>query len=202
MTTFLDTIRRLSLLRLDHARDPRLLEAWRAAPLVYQPGQPIDSSWHRDDYDIPLLPDPDGAVFERASDLLLRYRFYPMNVLRHSSDFVSENRRMRVGDRIIQRILIVPPILDLLTMNEVTQVWDEPDKAGLTYITTERHDEMGEWSAWVERRADQLHLRIQATSRPRPHMPGILYPYGRWLQRRAHRLGIERFKQVLLTSHQ
>lgn len=181
----------------------RYLRAWRAARATYTRGdEATGSDWHHDQYAQPLGPDPDGRLFERASDSLLRYQFYPVSVMEHVSDFERERRWARAGDRVVQRIhvlsLLGAPLVDAVTMTQISAVTDEPDRKGLAYVTTEAHFELGEWRAWVERRADgAMIVRVEAISRPGPHLPAYQRPLARALQLRAHREGLAHFARCL-----
>lgn len=166
----------------------------------FDPEQPIDHTWHVDQHEHLLGPDVDG-LFARAVDLLLRYQFYPPQVMHHTSDFSLENRQLRFGDRIVQRIHAIPGVLDAITMNRITSTLAEPTRIGFTYTTTEHHLETGEWTATVLRKRDgQVALVMYAVSKPGPKMPGWARPFARAVQLRAHRLGVEHFQQILHAS--
>jgi uncharacterized protein (UPF0548 family) len=185
--------------------DDRLLDEWRTAPLTYKPGQTLDSSWHTDHHEEIITPGATPQHFARARDLLLRYQFYPLLLMHHVSDFSRENRLMRPGDRIVQRIhgfrILGVPFVDGITMNEVTDVIDEPRRAGFTYITTSAHAEMGEWSARIDWQPNgALILTIDAISRLAYHMPEAMSSRSRKLQLRAHHQGMESFKQMVLVG--
>lgn len=176
------------------AGDTDLLAQWRNAPLTFRAGDPLPNA-HRDDYDVVVREYASADHFARAADLLLRYRFYPPDVMLHTSDFDQQRRRMRIGDRIVQRIRLLPG-LDMLTMNEVTRVTDEPRCTGFTYCTTAKHDEVGQWSAEVALDdAGALHLHIHSTGKA--NLPFFLRPFARFIQLRAHRRGIATFKVAL-----
>jgi len=179
--------------------DDQYLDAWRDAPLTYQHGQAIDDTWHGDHYEYVIGAGKSPAkLFARAADLLLRYEFYPPSVMTHVSDFGREGRKMRAGDRIVQRIGAQPIPIEGLTMNAVVSVIDELDRAGFTYVTTKAHAEMGEWSALIEKQDDGVKLTIDALSRTRPEFPFFMRGYARYAQKRAHRLGIEHFSACVL----
>jgi hypothetical protein len=176
------------------AHDARLLVQWRSTPLTFHAGNALPGA-HSDDYDVMVREHATADHFARAGDLLLRYRFYPPDVMLHTSDFEQAGRRMQAGDRIVQRIRILPG-LDVLTMNEVVRVTDEPCNAGFAYATTQKHDEVGQWSADVSLDdAGALRLRIHSVGKA--NLPFFMQPFGRWIQLRAHRRGIETFKAAL-----
>lgn len=166
-------------------------------PSNFDPEQPIDSTWHVDQHEVPLGPDHDG-LFARAVDSLLRYQFYPPSVMHFTGDFVRENRQLRFGDRVLQRIHVIPGVLDTVTMNRVTSTLAEPNRIGFTYTTTEHQLEMGEWTATVLRKRDgQVALVMYSVSKSGPKMPGWAKPFARTFQLRAHRLGMEYFRLLV-----
>jgi uncharacterized protein (UPF0548 family) len=184
-------------------QDRRYLRAWRAARPTYVRGDETTApGWHHDQHERRLGSDADDRLFERAGDLLKRYQFYPPGLIEHVSDFGLERRRAQIGDLIVQRIhalsLLGVPILDAVTVTQVSAVTDEPDRRGLAYVTTEAHFELGEWRAWVERRADgDVILRMEAVSRPGPRLWALQRPFARALQRRAHQEGLANFARRL-----
>jgi hypothetical protein len=176
------------------ARDAALLSQWRSAPLTYHAGDLLPGS-HTDDYDVVVRTNANIDHFALAAGLLLRYRFYPPDVMLHASDFDQQRRRMKAGDRIVQRIRLFPG-LDVLAMNEVVRVTDEQRNAGFAYATTARHDEVGQWSADVALNdAGELHLRIHSIGVAR--LPFFMKPFARFIQLRAHHRGIAAFKAAL-----
>jgi uncharacterized protein (UPF0548 family) len=176
-----------------------LLEQWQSSESNYQPNQPMDASWHVDGYERVLSPQPDDALFERAVAALFRNRFFPPHVLTFYADFTEQDREMRIGDRIIQRIPILPNVLELITMNRVTDMFFEPDRRGFTYFTTVYHVEIGEWTAGVVRKkTGQIALMVHTISKVDPgRVPWLLRPIARWLQLRAHRLGLAHFQKLV-----
>lgn len=187
----------------DGCCDVKYLDIWNNAPLSYRRGQPIDDSWHVDTYELSLGTDEDGRLFKKATDHLMRYEFYPTDLLSHTSDFGLWDRWVQVGDRILQRVhlfsLFGRPILDVLTMNEVRDVIAEPRRYGFTLVTVRTHVEEGEWTACLEWRQDnELVLRIKAISRPVPREPARNYSFMRIRQKAAHQQGLAHFKQTVL----
>lgn len=175
-----------------------LLARWRDVPL-----QAFDiehGDWHSDGHTVVLAERADAVLFACAADALMRYQFYPPSVMHHGSDAALAGRPLRPGDRIVQRIHVIRlfglPVVDVLTMNVVTDVVDTPRCKGFTYATTEQHSEQGTWSAAVEWRDDDaLVVHMRAVSRARPRERRWLRPFMRRLQRRAHRLGLATFAE-------
>jgi hypothetical protein len=182
--------------------DARYLTDWRNATITYDPGQSHDNRYRRDSYRATPGIDPTGRMFATAGDRLLRYQFYPPDVLVHTSDFGLQQRHAQPGDRIVQRIRLFPrpglPLLDVLTMNEISAVVDEPCRKGISYVTTRQHGEVGLWSAEVTWEPDnRVVLAVRAVARPVRSMPEALHPLLRALQLRAHQRGIQSFIAAL-----
>ena len=79
-----------------------------------------------------------------------------------------------------------------------TEVWQEPDRRGFSFVTSSQQYEMGEWTASVCRRADgQVVLVVRVVSKPSNRLPSIGAAFARSLQKRAHRLALESFASAL-----
>ncbi len=183
-------------------QDAHFLSDWRAAAVNYYPGSSLDRFWNTDHYNVVLGQDQNGELFERAGGLLMHNRFYPAEIMEFIGDFSLANRAVQAGDRVVQRVRIFTilgyPVLEVLTMNEITRVVDEANRKGFTYVTTQVHSEVGEWSPSVERHSDgSIHLRIDVISRLRPEMSARNRAFARRLQLRAHRMSIEHFRHLL-----
>lgn len=188
------------------ADDQYYLNAWRDAPQTYSAGQEFGPDWNADHYEVVLGVDHSGDFFRQAAQLVLKNKFYPPDVMHVVSDFGNEERPVAAGDRVLQRIHLLQfvgyPVFDVLTMNEITEVIDEPRRAGFTYTTTAAHSEIGEWSPLVVWRENgEVALVIDVVSRTRPGMPRPLQKFSRRMQLRAHRLSIIHF-QTLLNGYQ
>lgn len=187
----------------DGCCDVKFLDIWNDVPISYQPGQSIDDSWHVDQYELSLGHDEDGRLFQKATDLLMHYQFYPQDVVSHTSDFSLWERSAQVGDRIIQRIhlfsLFGKPILDVVAMTEISEVIAEPRRAAFTYVTVDTHVERGEWSVCLDWRDDgELCLALKAISKPKAIEPSRNYGFMRTRQKSAHQRGLQNFKQAVL----
>lgn len=182
--------------------DVELLIAWRDAPLTYSPDQELDSNWYADRYEIILGKDQSGELFRRAAGLLRKNQFYPPEVLTATSIFGLAGRPVQPGDRVIQRIRVFQiqtlPVLEVLTMNEVTQVIEEPRRVGFTYTTTAAHSEIGEWSPSILWRENgDVVLLIEVVSRARPGASQYSSRFTRKLQLRAHKIAIQNFQALV-----
>jgi hypothetical protein len=178
--------------------DGRYLDLWRHAPLTYSPAQELDHSWNVDHYETVLGKDDTGDLFRRAARLTLTNQFYPAEVMHSSSDYARENRPIQTGDRILQRIRLFQiagrSILEVLTMNEITELIQEERRAGFTYTTTAAHSEIGAWTPVVEWRDNgEVVLVIDVVSRVHPGSSSLSQRFTRRMQLRAHRLSITNF---------
>lgn len=186
----------------DGCCDVKYLDEWDKLPLSYHPGQPIDAGWQVDTYQTKLGRDPSGKMFRTASEKLMAYQFYPEDILQHVSDFGLNERWPQPGDRIVQRIHIFQwagkPVADLIVMNQVESICDEPRRVGFRCVTVAAHIEQGEWSAYVtwDERNDVV-LDVHAISRPHPEEPPRNHGFIRRRQLDAHRQGVAHFQRLV-----
>ena len=178
--------------------DAMYLEQWRGAPLTYRAGPALDENWNVDRYEVLLGVDPSGQLFKRAAQVAMRNRFYPPQVMLSTADYQLANREVQTGDRVLQRIRVLMmgsrAVLETLTLNEITEVVDEPRRKGFTYTTTGVHSEIGEWSPMVVWRDNgEVVLVIEVVSRSAPGASLLARRITRWMQLRAHRLSILNF---------
>ena len=178
--------------------DAQYLRAWRDAPVTYTSEEINDVNWAADRYEVILGQDSSGVLFNHAAELTLYNRFYPREVMSVVSDYSLEGRTVQVGDRVLQRIALLEyeglPLLEILTMNLITEVIQEPRRVGFTYTTTAVHSEIGEWSPRVEwRENNEVALVIEVVSRADPKGLAVIQRRTRQLQLHAHKLSIQYF---------
>ena len=188
----------------DGCCDAKYLDMWSDAPLSYTPGQATGPGWYNDQYDVVLARESDGRLFQKAADLLLHYQFYPNTILSFFGDFnLGPGRRLRVGDRIVQRFHIARlfgrAVFDIIGLTEVHQVITEPRHQSLTIITAKPHVMEGKWAVHVTWHENgDLALTVDIISRPSPQEPARNHPFMRTLQKKAHHAGIAHFQKLLL----
>lgn len=158
---------------------------------------PVDKALFTDDRSFDLGPDRPGR-FERVADALLRYTFYPPDVMRHATTFAD--RPARLGDR-IGMVLLVPLLpgyapISLPATTEVNLAERGEDHASFGYLTTTAHYGKGAWSATVTRAGGQLSLRLQSRMTPLHPLALLGLPIYRWFQQRAHRRGAAHLGRV------
>lgn len=178
-----------------------VLDQWSDEGCNYAPDQAVDSSWNVDGFEIALGTSDEHSLFDRAVQRLFRFNVYPASILEFVADFVRDDRPPEKGDRIVERVRVIPGILDAVTMNIVTAVWQEPDHHGFTMVTSERQYEMGEWTASISRKPDgEITLVMHVVSKPSHRLPAIAHGFARSLQKRAHRLALESFTSAVRES--
>ncbi len=196
---------RLEWLPFLHPRDAaRDYAAWATARPTYQRGDELRSPafgggrWKDDAHCQVLAPVATRGLYERAAGQLLRYRFYPPRFMESFGAFAQAQRRLREGDAILQRIHVVPGLVDAVTLVRVSERIDEPRRQGFAYVTTQCHFEIGEWWCWVELRPDQsLTLNLRSISRAGPRIAGWQRGFTRRFQLAAHRAGLAHFARLL-----
>jgi uncharacterized protein (UPF0548 family) len=175
-----------------------VLDQWCDEESNYELDQAVDKSWNVDGFEIALGKSDENSVFERAVQRLFHYDVYPDSVLEFVADFVRDDRLPQTGDRIVERIRVIPGIVDAVTMNIVTAVWREPDHHGFTMVTSERQYEMGEWTASISRKPDgEIAFVMNIISKPSHRLPAFAHGFARRLQKRAHRLALESFASAV-----
>lgn len=187
----------------DGCCDVKFLDIWNDTPRTYLSSQANDSRWQTDHYEALLSANCDQEQFQKAADLLMGYRFYPPSILTALGDFnLADERWLTVGDRIVQRIHVIrllgKPILDLLSMAEVSQAITEPRHCGFTCVTVAPNVVQGEWSACITwRENSDLVLKVDTQFRPSPQEPAYNRALMGHLMQKAHRSGVTHFKQLL-----
>jgi len=175
-----------------------ILDQWRNEVSNYNPDDTAANTWYVDNFEVALGTSDDHTLYDRAVRRLFRYRYYPDSVLKAEASFIRDDRPPEPGDQIAQRIKVIPFFLDAVAMNIVHSVWRKPDNSGLTIITSEKHYEVGEWTATISRKPDgEIALIVCVISRPRNRFPFIARVFGRILQKRAHRLAWRSFALAL-----
>jgi len=178
-----------------------VLDRWCETGSNYEPGRYGEKGWYVDRYEVALGTSDDDALFDKAVRRLFRYAFYPESFVAVASAFIRDERPPEAGERIIQRVRVIPGILDAVTMNIVTSVWQEPDSKGFMLVTSEQQYETGEWSASIARNPDgEVLLRVAVVSRPSKRLLLPARVFARALQKHAHSLALRTFRNAVHQS--
>jgi uncharacterized protein (UPF0548 family) len=160
----------------------------------------MPSSSHVDNHLLLICDNATEETLNIAANELWNFRVYPKSVLfKYYSDFAKENRPMREGDLVCQRVWVIPYIIESLCINRIAEIIDLPNKKGFTYAATPMHDEIGQMTCTVELEDDKLFLKIHCVSALHYFLPPASW-FGRWLQLRAHRTLQRTFPETLRTA--
>jgi len=109
-----------------------------------------------------------GPIKNWKTDFIFDYNIFPRSIMRHKAEWEKENRKMLVGDVIIQRV-VMPPIGVGLCMEfavRVCSLIDEPTRRGFSYETLAGHAESGIADFYFEERSGVIHFTIHTFSQP------------------------------------
>ena len=100
---------------------------------------------------------------------LFDYKIFPSNIMLYSTQWRKENRKMKIGDTILQQVYI-PPIKffshKIVFGVRINNIINDPDKKGFSYETIEGHVERGESTFTVEQCNDGQIFKIKTFSTP------------------------------------
>ncbi len=145
----------------------------------------------------PRHEDP-SETFERAADLLFRYRLFPPH--RMVTRVCTPDGRVRPAATIVQRIFLGS--LGFESAVRVREVFDEPTfagrRAGFSYVTLEGHPERGvESFAVLLHETGLIELTVTAGSRPGGLVVALGYPFARWFQAHSTREALLHFRSLV-----
>jgi hypothetical protein len=177
----------------------RRLEAWREAPLSWDPvtgGRRPLVCWE-DDYTFDLGADTTGQRFHEISEKMLTGFYYPSEVIRCYGDWTVENRRIKPGERMVQKAVILPSWegVGLWSMTQIFAAEQTEDTCTLGYVTTKRHFGRGKWQATLVRDDGTLKVHVRATAGPGSFWFWLGLPIARWLMVRARKRAVEEFRR-------
>ena len=140
------------------------------------------------------------AISSYRTDVLFAYDIFPRFIMRAESQWVRANRAMRVGDIIVQRV-VLPPIGFGLCAEfavRISAIFSESRKVGFAYETLVGHLERGVSEFYFEERNGDVFFVIHTHSEPGhwlSRLGGGLFtlPYQRWCTRQALRHVKQRF---------
>jgi uncharacterized protein (UPF0548 family) len=132
-----------------------------------------------------------GPIHSYSTDFLFAYDIFPRSIMRAEPQWTRERRQMRVGDIIVQRV-VLPPIGFGLCAEfavRVSALIDEPTKLGFAYETLLGHVERGLSEFYFEERAGALFFVIHTFSEPAHWTARLAGPlsllYQNWCTRQA-----------------
>lgn len=102
-------------------------------------------------------------------DFLYQYKIFPENIMSYMTEWVLENRNMKVGDTILQQVYL-PPIktfsLKIIFGVRIKEIIHLENKIGFSYETLEGHVEKGISTFTLEKEQQNIIFKIHTFSFP------------------------------------
>jgi hypothetical protein len=102
-------------------------------------------------------------------DFFFDYNIFPSSILTFKTQWRKENRKIKVGDTIVQQVFI-PPFRTLsqklIFGVRINRIINESHRRGFSYETLEGHVERGESTFVIEQHDNDLIFKIQTYSEP------------------------------------
>jgi hypothetical protein len=178
---------------------------------IYLTNQETQFSKHLDDlksapvmeFDKDLLPQKSSTIDVDTSvqlhninlDFFFNYNIFPSHILNFKTQWESENRKIAIGDTIVQQVFI-PPVKalsqKLIFGVRINRIINESHRRGFSYETLEGHVERGESTFVIEQESNDLIFKIQTYSEPSSAFVKIFgswaaVPYQRYCTEKALR---------------
>lgn len=102
-------------------------------------------------------------------DFLFDYKIFPSNIMTFRTQWEQENRKMKIGDTILQQAFIPPTKMfsqKIVFGVRVNSIIDDSDRKGFSYVTIDGHVEKGESTFTVENLNGGLIFKIKTFSEP------------------------------------
>ena len=97
------------------------------------------------------------------------YKIFPDNIMTFFTEWGNENRKMNIGDTIMQQLYLPPTKIvsqKLIFGVRINEIINLPHKIGFSYETLEGHVEKGLSTFTVEQMAEEILFKIQTFSAP------------------------------------
>jgi Domain of unknown function (DUF1990) len=102
-------------------------------------------------------------------DFLFDYKIFPSNIMTFMTQWEQENRKMKIGDTILQQAFIPPTKTfsqKIVFGVRINNIIDETDRKGFSYVTVDGHVEKGESTFTVENSNGGVIFKIKTFSEP------------------------------------
>ncbi len=120
------------------------------------------------------------ALNELDLDCLFNYQIFPNNIMSHLAQWNDENRKMKVGDTIVQQVYLPPTKIlsqKIVFAVRINQIIDEPNIKGFSYETLQGHVEKGSSTFTIEQTETELLFKIKTFSKPGNILTTLLGPF-------------------------
>lgn len=138
-------------------------------------------------------------TFEAIADRMICGNYYPPDCIVFHGAFRSENRPLRVGDRVVQRARILPFLHNPAAWSvvEIFRAERSGEACAVGYVTTKAHHGRGIWLAELTRNGGKLNLRVRSTASPNSWLFWLGLPVARFLQVRARVRAVAEFRKLV-----
>jgi hypothetical protein len=112
-------------------------------------------------------------------DFFFNYEIFPDYILDSLCEWKSENRKMKVGDTIVQQAFL-PPIKGLsqkmIFAVRISEIIDQPERKGFSYETVDGHVEKGISIFTIEKNIEKSIFKIHTFSKPGNVLTSLVGP--------------------------
>ncbi|MBG15937.1 MAG: hypothetical protein CL853_06260 [Crocinitomicaceae bacterium] len=102
-------------------------------------------------------------------DFFYNYEIFPGNIIESLCQWNHENRKMKIGDTIVQQAFL-PPIKGLsqkvIFAVRINEIIDQPERKGFSYETLDGHVEKGISIFTIEKNMEKSIFKIHTFSKP------------------------------------
>jgi hypothetical protein len=112
-------------------------------------------------------------------DFFFNYNLFPPDIMRFKTQWELEDRRMKIGDTVLQQVSLPPfqPLsLKIVFGVRINSIIHEKSRAGFSYVTLKGHIEKGESTFTIEQLDDELIFKIHTYSEPGSVLSKLLGP--------------------------
>lgn len=138
-------------------------------------------------------------------DFLFDYNIFPDKIMSFKTQWASENRKMNIGDTIVQQVYLPPTKIfsqKIIFGVRINEVIDQPNKKGFSYETLEGHVEKGISTFTLEQLNNKLIFKIHTYSTPGNFLTKLLGPiFSIPYQTFCTKSALENVKQQLETQN-
>ena len=113
-------------------------------------------------------------------DFLFDYHIFPDNIMTFKNQWTDENRKIKIGDTIVQQVYIPPTKTfsqKIIFGVRIKEIIDQADKKGFSYETLEGHVEKGVSTFTIEQLDNKIVFKIQTYSIPGNIITKLLGPF-------------------------
>lgn len=110
---------------------------------------------------------------------LFDYKIFPDNIMIYLTEWNKENRKIKVGDTIVQQVYLPPTKMfsqKIIFGVRISEIINQPDKKGFSYETLDGHVEKGVSTFTIEQTDTEIIFKIQTFSAPGNILTKLLGP--------------------------